>query len=86
MDVTHYVLHKTKCNQCGRMVNAKLPNHLRYGYGPRLTALMAEMSGVDGLQQGDGKNILRLGPGFSHFHWRDSKRDRPGLGSHQTHL
>ena len=64
MDVAHYVLHKTKCNQCGRMAKAKLPNHLRCGYGPRLTALMAEMSGVMGCSKETVQTFCASALGF----------------------
>lgn len=48
MGVTHYVLHRTRCRQCGRVVKAVLPRDLRSGYGPRLSALIAEMNGIRG--------------------------------------
>jgi len=43
--VTHIVLHKTRCPRCGRLLKAELPAEYRYGYGPRLTALIGELSG-----------------------------------------
>jgi len=48
MDVAHYVLHKARCPRCGKTAKAPLPKSLRCGYGPRLCALIAEMSGVQG--------------------------------------
>jgi transposase len=45
MVVTHVVLHATRCPQCGRTLKAKLPAAYRYGYGPRFTALIGELSG-----------------------------------------
>jgi hypothetical protein len=45
MAVTHVVLHATRCPQYGRRLKAKLPAAHRYGYGPRLTALIGELSG-----------------------------------------
>jgi transposase len=45
MDVTHVVLHETHCLRCGRFLKAELPAEYRYGYGPRFTALMGELSG-----------------------------------------
>jgi transposase len=45
MAVTHVVLHETQCSRCGRLLQAKLPAEYRYGYGPRLTALIGELSG-----------------------------------------
>src|SRR5215510_10659513 len=43
--VTHVVLHKTRCPRCGRLLKAELPAEYRYGYGPRLTVLIGELSG-----------------------------------------
>jgi transposase len=45
MAVTHVVLHETRCFRCGRLLKAELPAAYRYGYGPRLTALIGELSG-----------------------------------------
>jgi transposase len=45
MQVTHVVLHEACCPQCGRLLKAPLPEAHRYGYGPRLTALIGELSG-----------------------------------------
>ena len=43
--VTHVVLHEARCPQCGGIIKAALPDQHRYGYGPRLTALIGELSG-----------------------------------------
>jgi transposase len=45
MAVTHVELHETRCPRCGRLLKAELPAAYRYGYGPRLTALIGELSG-----------------------------------------
>jgi transposase len=45
MAVKHVILHKAHCPQCGRSLKAELPGAHRYGYGPRLTALIGELSG-----------------------------------------
>jgi transposase len=45
MHVKHVVLHAARCPQCGRLHKAPLPEEYRYGYGPRLTALIGELSG-----------------------------------------
>jgi transposase len=45
MAVTHVVLHEAQCPGCGRRLKAALPAEYRYGYGPRLTALIGELSG-----------------------------------------
>jgi transposase len=45
MAVTHVVLHEGHCPGCGRLLKAELPAQYRYGYGPRFTALIGELSG-----------------------------------------
>jgi transposase len=45
MQVKHVVLHEARCPQCGRRIKAPVPEEYRYGYGPRLTALIGELSG-----------------------------------------
>src|SRR5262245_3810126 len=45
MAVTHIMLHETRCPRCSRLLKAELPAQYRYGYGPRLTALIGELSG-----------------------------------------
>jgi transposase len=45
MVVKPLVLHKTCCPRCGRRLTAELPAADHYGYGPRLTALIGELSG-----------------------------------------
>jgi transposase len=39
------VLHEVRCSERGRLLKAPLPAEHRYGYGPRLTALIGELSG-----------------------------------------
>ena len=48
MDVLHFILSKGKCKKCGKIVKAKIPKEHQTGYGPRLSALIAEMSGIEG--------------------------------------
>ena len=48
MDVLHLILNKGKCQNCGKIVKAKVPKEHQTGYGPRLSALIAEMSGIQG--------------------------------------
>jgi transposase len=45
MVVKHLVLHEAHCPRCGRLLEASLPEAARSGYGPRLTALIGELSG-----------------------------------------
>ena len=48
MDVLHFILHKGGCMNCGKILKAEIPKDHRTGYGPRLSALIAEMSGIQG--------------------------------------
>ena len=41
--VTHYVLNQCQCDRCGKTVKAQLTKEQQPGYGPRLTALIAEL-------------------------------------------
>ena len=65
IDVIHYVLHKCQCPQCGETVKAQLPNECRPGYGPRLSALIAEMSGTQGNSRETVQGFCRSVLGFS---------------------
>ena len=48
MNVNHIMLYKGPCLNCGKIVKAMLPKKYQPGYGPRLTALIAELSGILG--------------------------------------
>jgi transposase len=48
MNVTHFILHKGKCNHCGQTIRAVVPKEYQSGYGPRLSATVAELSGSHG--------------------------------------
>lgn len=48
MDVRHFILHKGKCNHCGKTVRSVVPKEYQSGYGPRLSATVAELSGSHG--------------------------------------
>ena len=65
LDVAHYVLHKGKCPKCGKLVKAPLPEAVRSGYGPRLCALIAEMSGVQGASRETVQEFLKSVFGIS---------------------
>lgn len=56
--VTHYVLHKIRCLECRKTVKAALPREVRTGYGPRLCALIGEMSGVHGASRESVQEFL----------------------------
>lgn len=51
MDVTHYILQQGKCRQCGQTVKATVADKLQSGYGPRFSALIAELSGTEGMSR-----------------------------------
>ena len=51
MDVTHYILQQGKCSQCGQTVKASLADEIQSGYGPRFSALIAELSGTEGMSR-----------------------------------
>jgi transposase len=48
LDVLHLVLHKGTCTCCGKTVKADIPAPLSSGYGPRLSAMIADLSGSHG--------------------------------------
>jgi transposase len=55
MDVTHFVLYKGVCSCCGKTNKGLIPREHRTGFGPRLTALIAEMAGT----QADSRSIIQ---------------------------
>ncbi len=64
LDITHYLLHKGCCTKFGKTVSAKLPKDQSSGYGPRMSALIAELSGMQetsrqGIQQ-FSSSVLRV--------------------------
>ncbi len=48
MDITHFILHKGNCADCGRTAKATLPPEHRSGYGVRLSSLIANIAGIEG--------------------------------------
>jgi len=48
MKVSHFILHKTTCSHCGKTVCAGTPKKHQSGYSPRLSAMVAELSGSHG--------------------------------------
>ena len=46
--VKHLLLHRGKCPRCGKTVKAYIPDELRTGFGPRISALVAELTAVCG--------------------------------------
>lgn len=54
-DVLHFILYKGECGCCGKMNKAVIPREHRSGYGPRLSAVIAEMAG----SQGDSRSTVQ---------------------------
>ena len=48
MIVRHFILQEGECAHCGRTVQGAIPNGHHTGYGPRLSAVIGEMAGIDG--------------------------------------
>lgn len=55
MEVTHWVLHQGQCVSCGRWCKAPVPAEHTTGYGPRCSALMAELAGT----YGNGRRMVQ---------------------------
>lgn len=64
MDISHYILLKGQCPDCSKTIKAEVPKENRTGYGPRLSATIAELSGTYGNSretiQDICKNILNF--------------------------
>lgn len=48
MQIIHFILYKGRCRSCGRVSKGYIPREFQTGYGPRLSALIAELSGIAG--------------------------------------
>ena len=48
MQITHFLLYQARGVGCGRMIKADMPSPYTTGYGPRLSALIGERSGMHG--------------------------------------
>jgi transposase len=59
IDVTHFVLHQCNCPSCGKTMKAKLPSEASTGYGPRLSAFIAELSGIKGMSRNDVMHLCQ---------------------------
>jgi transposase len=55
LEVTHWVLHRGWCPDCGRWSKAQVPAEHTTGYGPRLSALMSELAGA----YGNGRRMVQ---------------------------
>jgi transposase len=57
LDIARYVLNQCKCPRCGKTVKAQLPQEAQTGYGPRLSAFVAELSGVKAMSRADVQSL-----------------------------
>lgn len=48
LDVVHYKLYKGRCSNCHKVVKALIPKEHSTGYGSRLSAFIADISGIQG--------------------------------------
>lgn len=64
MDVSHFTLHKGQCQCCGKSVRAKIPSEFSSGYGPRLSAVIAELSGSHGASRQSVQDFCQSVLGF----------------------
>lgn len=55
MDVMHFHLYRGKCPCCGKLNKAVVPQEHRTGFGPRISAMIAEMAGT----QVDSRQIIQ---------------------------
>ena len=65
MGVTHFILHKGKCECCGNTFKARTPAELTSGYGPRLSAVIAELSGSHGASRQSVQDFCQSVLGFA---------------------
>jgi len=59
MQVTHFLLYKGECAGCGQTVRGRVPAEFQTGFGPRFTALVAELSGMDGSSRRTVQKFVR---------------------------
>lgn len=55
LEVTHFVLLKGQCSRCGKINKGCIPSESRSGYGPRMSAVIAELAG----SHGDSRSIIQ---------------------------
>jgi transposase len=57
MAVTHYILHQGRCSVCGKLNKAQIPKGHETGYGPRLSAFIGEVGGIQGNSRSTVKEL-----------------------------
>jgi len=64
MEIIHYILLEGKCAHCGKTVKAGVPGRNQSGYGPRLSAMIAELSGSHGASRETVQDFCKSVLGF----------------------
>lgn len=65
LQVTRFILQQGECACCGRINKGTLPAEYRTGYGPRLSAVIAELAGSHGDSRNTIQNFCASVLGFS---------------------
>lgn len=65
LNITHFVLYREECSCCGKMNRALIPSEFQSGYGPRLSAIIAELAGSHGDSRANIQNFCASVLGFS---------------------
>ena len=64
VDITHLILNQGKCKGCGKTVKATVPLEFSIGYGPRLSAIISELSGSHGASRETVQDFCQSVLGF----------------------
>lgn len=65
LDVTHFEIQQAKCACCGKVGKGTVPAPFRTGYGPRLSAVIAELAGSHGDSRSTIQSFCASVLGFS---------------------
>lgn len=65
LDVTHFEIQEARCACCGKVGKGSVPAPFRTGYGPRLSAVIAELAGSHGDSRSTIQNFCSSVLGFS---------------------
>lgn len=77
MLVLHFVLCQGGCRDCGKIVKGYVPKEYQTGYGPRLSALIAEIGGIDGYRRETIQTFYAAGAKIRQP-WRNGEHFMPG--------
>ena len=65
LEVNHFVLLKGICTGCGKIGKARVPSEYHSGYGPRMSAVIAELAGSHGDSRSTIQSFCASVLGFS---------------------